>query len=133
MLDTLKTVKKFQQIYNWSKFCSGYIQVGHFDYGPIFSSFGFNEVEGVRLRTGGRTYFGPNDTCAFRAMLLTVLMTINLNTDFLVSGWSIRKKRIILSGGRRDIEQIGASLTTTNDVLGGVLLHHPFFSSGSNA
>jgi hypothetical protein len=27
---------------------------------------------------------------AFRAMLLTVLMTINLNTDFL-SGWSIRK------------------------------------------
>jgi hypothetical protein len=56
-----------------------------------------------------------------------ILMTINLNTDFLVSGWSIRKKRIILSGGRRDIEQIGASLTTTNDVLGGVLLHHPFF------
>jgi hypothetical protein len=45
----------------WSKL-QGYIQVGHFDYGPIFSSFGFNEVEGVRLRTGGRTYFGPNDT-----------------------------------------------------------------------
>jgi hypothetical protein len=30
-----------------------------------------------------------------------------------------RKNRIILSAGnRRDVEQIGASLTTTNDVLG---------------
>jgi hypothetical protein len=37
-----------------------------------------------------------------------------------VSGkWMVDKKnRIIISGGnRRDIEQIGASLTTTNDVL----------------
>jgi hypothetical protein len=30
-----------------------------------------------------------------------------------------QKNRIIISGGnRRDIEQIGASLTTTNDILG---------------
>jgi hypothetical protein len=44
MLDTLKTVKKFQQIYNLVQILgSGYIQVGHFDYGPFFSSFGFNE------------------------------------------------------------------------------------------
>jgi hypothetical protein len=42
MLDTLKTVKKFQQIYNLVQILgSGYIQVGHFDYGPFFSSFGF--------------------------------------------------------------------------------------------
>jgi hypothetical protein len=40
----------------------------------------------------------------------------------------VDKKNELLSGGGRDIEQI-ASLTTTNDVLGGVLLHHPFFSS----
>jgi hypothetical protein len=35
MLDTLKTVKKFQQIYNLLNLGSGYIQVGHFDYGPF--------------------------------------------------------------------------------------------------
>jgi hypothetical protein len=60
-----------------------------------------------------------------------VLMT-NLNTDFLESGWSIRKKNYFVGGNRRDIEQIGASLTTTNDV-GEVLLLPPFFSSGSEA
>ena len=27
----------------------------------FFSIFGYNEVEGLRLRLGGRTYFGQND------------------------------------------------------------------------
>jgi hypothetical protein len=28
----------------------------------LFFQFGYNEVEGVRLRAGGRTYFGTDDT-----------------------------------------------------------------------
>ena len=44
-----------------------------------------------------------------------------------------KKKRIILSGGnRRDIEQIGASLTTTNDVLGRSFASSGLFMSGNN-
>jgi len=63
MLDTLQTVKRFRQLYDLATIlASGYIQKGHFDYGPIFSVIGYNEVEGARLRVGGRTYFGPNDT-----------------------------------------------------------------------
>ena len=63
MLDTLQTVKKFKQIYSLVTILdSGYLPFGHFDYGPIYSTFGYNEVEGVRLRAGGRTYFGPNDS-----------------------------------------------------------------------
>jgi hypothetical protein len=48
--------------------------------------------------------------------------------------WMVdKKRRIILSGGnRRDIEQIGASLTTTNDVLGRSFASSSVFSSGSN-
>ncbi|MDX1471012.1 MAG: DUF5686 family protein, partial [Flavobacteriaceae bacterium] len=64
MLDTLKTVKKFQRLYNLgSILASGYVEFPsiNMDYGPIFSTFGFNEVEGVRIRGGGRTYFGRND------------------------------------------------------------------------
>src|SRR5690606_606974 len=62
MLDTLKTVKKFKQMYDLVAILgSGYIQKGNFDIGPIFSTFGYNEVEGFRLRAGGRTYFGQND------------------------------------------------------------------------
>ena len=48
--------------------------------------------------------------------------------------WMIdTKNRIIISGGnRRDVEQIGASLTTTNDVLGRSFASSSVFSSGSN-
>ena len=134
MLDTLKTVKKFQQIYNLVQILgSGYVQVGHFDYGPIFSSFGFNEVEGVRLRTGGRTYFGPNDT--WRLQGYTAYGFKDDKFKYGLSGkWMVdKKKRVILSGGnRRDVEQIGASLTTTNDVLGRSFASSSVFSSGNN-
>src|SRR5690606_32530069 len=53
-----------------------------------------------------------------------------------ISGkWMIDKKnRIILSGGnRRDIEQIGASLTTSNDILGRSFASSALFASGDNS
>lgn len=134
MLDTLKTVKKFQRLYNLvSILGSGYIQYGNFDYGPIFSTVGYNEVEGVRLRAGGRTYFGPNDS--WRLQGYTAYGFDDNKFKYGISGkWMIDKKnRIILSGGnRRDIEQIGASLTTTNDVLGRSFASSGLFTTGSN-
>jgi hypothetical protein len=134
MLDTLKTVQKFKQLYNLvSILGSGYIQYGNFDYGPIFSTVGYNEVEGIRLRAGGRTYFGPNDL--WRLQGYTAYGFDDNKFKYGLSGkWMIDKKnRIIISGGnRRDVEQIGASLTTTNDVLGRSFASSSLFSSGSN-
>jgi hypothetical protein len=134
MLDTLQTVKKFKQMYNLvSILGSGYVEFKNFDYGPIFSSFGFNEVEGVRLRVGGRTYFGPNDT--WRLQAFTAYGFNDQQFKYGLSGkWMVDKKnRIILSGGnRRDIEQIGASLTTTNDVMGRSFASSALFTTGSN-
>lgn len=112
---------------------SGYIEFKNFDYGPIFSTVGFNEVEGIRLRVGGRTYFGPNDT--WRIQGFTAYGFNDNKFKYGISGkWMIDKKnRIILSGGnRRDIEQIGASLTTTNDVLGRSFASSSLFSTGNN-
>ncbi|WP_278034141.1 DUF5686 and carboxypeptidase-like regulatory domain-containing protein [Flavobacterium nitratireducens] len=134
MLETLQTVKKFKKLYNLvSILGSGYIQFGHFDYGPIFSTFGYNEVEGVRIRTGGRTYFGPNDT--WRLQGYTAYGFDDNKFKYGLSGkWMVDKKnRIILSGGnRRDVEQIGASLTTTNDVLGRSFASSSLFNTSSN-
>ena len=136
MLDTLKTVKKFKHLYNLvSILGSGYIEVPalHIDYGPIFSTFGYNEVEGFRLRAGGRTYFGPDDK--WRLQGYTAYGFDDNKFKYGLSGkWMIDPKtRLILSGGnRRDIEQIGASLTTTNDVLGRSFASSSLFSSGSN-
>ena len=134
MLDTLKTVKKFKQMYNLVTILgSGYIQFGHFDYGPIFSSFGMNDVEGIRLRAGGRTYFGPNDI--WRLQGYTAYGFDDNKFKYGISGkWMIDKKnRIIISAGnRRDVEQIGVSLTTTNDVLGRSFASSSFLASGNN-
>jgi len=134
MLDTLKTVKKFKQMYNLVTILgSGYIQKGNIDFGPIFSTFGYNEVEGIRVRLGGRTYFGPNDK--WRLQAYTAYGFDDNKFKYGLSGkWMVdSKKRIILTAGnRRDVEQIGASLTTTNDVLGRSFASSSLFSSGSN-
>lgn len=134
MLDTLKTVKKFKQLYNYvSILGSGYVEIGNFDYGPIFSTIGNNDVEGLRLRVGGRTYFGSNDL--WRIQGYTAYGFKDDKFKYGISGkWMVDKKnRIIVSGGnRRDVEQIGASLTTTNDVLGRSFASSALFTSGSN-
>lgn len=134
MLDTLKTVKKFKRLYNTVEIlASGYVNYDWFDYGPIYSTFGYNEVERLRLRAGGRTYFGPNDPWRIEGY-----GAYGFGDDkfkFGLSGkWMVDKKsRLIVSGGyRRDVEQIGADLTATNDVLGRSNASSSVFSSGSN-
>ena len=136
MLDTLRTVKKFKRLYNLaSVLSSGYIEFNTLplDYGPIFSTFGFNEVEGTRLRTGLRTYFGRNDLWRLEGFLAYGFKDDKFKYG--ISGkWLLDKKsRLIISGGnRRDVEQIGASLTTSTDVLGRSLASSSVVGSGTN-
>jgi len=136
MLDTLKTVKKFQRLYNvGSILASGYVEFPsiNFDYGPIFSTFGYNEIEGLRLRTGGRTYFGPNDLWRLEGFVAYGFK--DQKFKYGISGkWLLDKKsRLILFGGtRRDIEQIGASLTSSTDVLGRSLASNAVFTANVN-
>jgi hypothetical protein len=136
MLDTLKTVKKFKRLYNLgSILASGYIEFPNIklDYGPIFSTFGYNEVEGIRLRTGGRTYFGPNDLWRLEGFLAYGFRDDKVKYG--ISGkWLIDKKsRLIISGGsRRDVEQIGVSLTTSTDVLGRSFASSAVVGTGAN-
>lgn len=135
MLDTLKTVKKFKRLYNLvSILGSGYIEMDNFDYGPIFSTFGYNDVEGIRVRTGGRTYFGPNDP--WRIQAYTAYGFKDNQFKYGISGKVLldKKNRFIISGGnRRDIEQIGVSLTTSNDLLGRSFASSSLFASGDNS
>ncbi|NJX14500.1 DUF5686 and carboxypeptidase-like regulatory domain-containing protein [Tamlana crocina] len=136
MLDTLKTVKKFKRLYNLgSILASGYIEFNTLplDYGPIFSTFGFNEVEGLRLRTGGRTYFGPNDLWRLEGFVAYGLRDDKFKYG-LSGKWLLDKKsRFIISGGnRRDVEQTGASLTTSTDVLGRSLASSSLVTTSAN-
>ena len=136
MLDTLKTVKKFKRLYTLgSILASGYIEFPsiNFDYGPIFSTLGFNDVEGFRLRSGGRTYFGPNDLWRLEGFVAYGFRDNKFKHG--ISGkWLLDKKsRLTVFGGhRRDIEQIGASLTSSTDVLGRSLASNAVFTAGAN-
>jgi len=135
MLDTLKTVPKFKQIYNLvSILGSGYVEFNNFDYGPIFSTFGKNDVEGWRLRVGGRTFLGGNEP--WRIQGYTAYGFKDNKFKYGASGkWMLNPKSrfTIGAGNRRDVEQIGVSLTTTNDVLGRSFASSSLFASGDNS
>lgn len=122
LLDTLKTVKKFQRLYSWAAtLSSGYYEFDkiNFDYGPIFSTFGFNEVEGTRIRAGGRSYFGYNDPWRIEGYTAYGFKDKKFKYGIQAKALLDKKSRLIISGGnRRDVEQIGASLTATTNVLG---------------
>jgi hypothetical protein len=134
MLDTLKTVPKIKRFYNLvSILGSGYIQVGKFDIGPIFSTLGYNNVEGQRIRLGGRTYFGANDPWRIQGYTAYGFKDDKVKYGINARVMLDKKNRFIVSfGNRRDVEQIGVSLTTSNDVLGRSFASSSFFSSGTN-
>ena len=134
MLDTLKTVPKIKRFYNLvSILGSGYVQVGKFDIGPIFSTLGYNDVEGQRVRLGGRTYFGPNDPWRIQGYTAYGFKDDKVKYGINARVMLDKKNRFIVSlGNRRDVEQIGVSLTTSNDVLGRSFASSSFFSSGTN-
>lgn len=132
MLDTLATVPKFKRLTNLVTILgSGYIEVNNFDLGPIYSIIGTNDVEGLRFRVGGRTYLGGNEP--WRVQAYGAYGTKDNQFKYGVSAkWMVEpKKRVILSvGTKRDIEQIGVSLTSTNDVLGRSFASSAFFTTG---
>ena len=120
MLDTLQTVNKFKQLYSLVEIVdSGFLHFGSLDYGSIYSIIGQNAVEGLRLRAGARTYFNPNDPWRLQAYVAYGFKDEKIKYG-ITGKWMVEpKNRVIISAGnRRDIEQIGASLTTTNDIAG---------------
>lgn len=136
LLDTLTKVTKFKNYYSLvATLSSGYYEFDklNFDYGPIFSTIGFNDVEGLRIKTGGRTYFNYNDP--WRIEGYTAYGFRDKKFKFGLQGKAIinRKNRIIISGGnKQDIEQIGASLTSSKDILGRSNGSSSIVGSGSN-
>lgn len=136
LLDTLKTVPKFKTYYNLvSVLGSGYIEIDkwNLDIGDVYSIFGFNDAEGVRLRAGARTYFGQNDPWRLEGYMAYGFMDKKVKHGFSAKFLLDKKSRLIISGGnRRDIEQLGISLTSTNDVLGRSVASSAIFTVGAN-
>ncbi|WP_074409599.1 MULTISPECIES: DUF5686 and carboxypeptidase-like regulatory domain-containing protein [Aquimarina] len=134
LLDTLKTVKAFKRLYNIGTIlASGYVEFNGFDFGPLFNTIGFNDIEGFRLRAGGRTYFTANDRWRIEGYgaygFKDNKFKYGISGKYLVD----RKSRLIVAAGnRRDVEQLGASLTNTNNVEGRSLASSSVIATGDN-
>ncbi|MBC6998533.1 DUF5686 family protein [Cytophaga sp. FL35] len=136
LLDTLKTVPKFKSYYNLvSILGSGYVEIDkwNMDIGSVYDVFGYNQAEGPRVRLGARTYFGENDLWRLEGYMAYGFtdqkVKYGTSGKFLLD----RKTRLIVSGGnRRDIEQLGVSLTATNDVLGRSIASSSLVTVGAN-
>jgi len=136
LLDTLATVPKFKMYLDVATvLASGYYEIPKYklDFGPVFSTVGYNDIEGLRLRAGGRTYFGPHDKWRLQGYVAYGFKDDKFKYG--ISGkWLLEPKNrvIVHAGNRRDVEQMGASLTATQDVLGRSLASSTLFSSGVN-
>jgi len=134
MLDTLKTVPRFKALYSAaSVLASGYYEVDNFDIGPVFSVFGYNEAEGLRVRLGGRTYFSQNDQWRLEGFGAYGFKDDRFKFGISAKALLNRKNRLTLYAGyRKDVEQTGASLTSSNDVLGRNLASSSLITVGAN-
>lgn len=120
MLDRLNEVPKFKAILKaYRTLGTGYYNINEkIDVGSIYSIFGQNNIEGLRLRLGARTFFSQNDTWRVegygaygfkdRKFKYGAEARIMLNKNNRLS---------IGIGTRRDILQLGSRLTTGEGIM----------------
>lgn len=134
MLDSLQTLPAFKRIYTVTSIAAtGYIDLDGWDIGPVFTLVGYNEVEGLRLRLGARTYFDQHDPWRIEGYTAYGFKDERIKYGLLGKVLLEPENRLILSAGyREDIEQLGASLTNTTDVLGRNLASNSIISVGAN-
>ncbi len=135
MLDTLKTNRRFKQLYSLTEIlASGYWQfIPGFDFGPIYSVIGKNDVEGTRVRIGGRSFVNQSDRFRVNGFLAYGFgdkrFKYGIGARYLLN----RKNRLTVSLAKRnDVEQTGVSLTTSNDALDRSFASAALFSRGEN-
>ncbi|WP_311196076.1 DUF5686 family protein [Antarcticibacterium sp. 1MA-6-2] len=134
MLDTLQSVPAFQRVYTIASIAAtGYLEFKGWDFGPVYSLIGYNDVEGLRLRVGARTYFGPDDPWRIEGYGAYGFKDEKFKYGILGQLMLDPKSRLIASAGyRNDIEQLGSSLTNTTDVLGRSLASSSLLNVGDN-
>ena len=109
MVDTIKEIPAFRTYLDIIQLViTGYHVKGLFEYGPYFTTFSFNPVEGARFRIGGRT----SNKFSTRLMLETYLAYGTLDKRFKYGGGfmyflSKKPRQFIGASYKNDVEQLG--------------------------
>ena len=136
MLDTLKTVPRFNTFAKTASVLgSGFYEIDkwNIDVGNLYDLFGFNEAEGIRTKLSARTFFTQNDPWRVEGYTAYGFRDKKFKYGLAARVMIDKKNRIILYGGnRRDVEQLGINLTTSNDILGRGIGSSTLVSVGAN-
>ncbi|KFC22858.1 hypothetical protein IO90_04650 [Chryseobacterium sp. FH1] len=99
---------------------SGFIHIGNsgIDFGNIFQSFGYNDIEGVRLRGGLRTYRGKHDMWRIQAYTAYGFRDQKWKYGGEAKYMFNKNDRFQIGAGyRKDVLQLGVQLTTDEGIM----------------
>ncbi len=134
-LDSLQQVPRFKRIVKSVEILgSGYWNVWNsIDIGNLYSSVGYNEIEGFRLRGGARTYFTQNDMWRIAGYLAYGFrdhqFKYGAEARFMFNKYN---RFQIGAGTKRDIEQLGVQLTTSDGIMTRSFASSSIISQGAN-
>ena len=135
-LDRLEKTQKFKRLVDlFIIVATGYLEIDswNLDIGNLYNTIGSNDVEGLRLRLGARTYFGRNDP--WRTQGYLAYGTDDEQVKYGISAkWLLnRNSRLKIGVGHtRDVFQLGGQLTVEDGVLDRSFASAALITSGQN-
>ena len=120
MYNELEDNPKYQRIIKTIEIInSGYFNVGGgIDIGNIFQTFGYNDIEGVRLRAGFRTYRGKHDMWRIQAYTAYGFRDQKWKYGAEAKYMFNKTNRFTVGAGHRtDVLQLGVQLTTDEGIM----------------
>lgn len=129
MLGKLQETPKFKRATKiLGTLASGYYNVGkYFSLGNIYSTYGYNDVEGSRIRLGARTFFSQNDNWRIKGYIAYGFRDKGFKYGAEAKYMFNKVNRFTIGiGNRRDIVQLGVRLTNDDAII-------PSTSFGSSA
>lgn len=130
MVDTIQQIRAFRTYVDIvTLFVNGHYEMKYVDLGPYFTAFSFNQVEGVRLRAGGRTNSDFSTRLGLEGYL--AFGTKDKRFKYKAAGrYFISKspRQIISLSAQNDLEQLGQSANAwrTDNILSSVFRRAPF-------
>jgi hypothetical protein len=129
MVDTMKTIPRFRTYVDIvSTIVTGYYEKGMVEFGPYFTTFSFNRVEGARFRLGGRTSDNFSTWVEFEGYTAYGLLDERFKFGLATRGFISKEPRILYKAAyKHDIEQLGQSVNAfrNDNVLGSVFRRNP--------
>ena len=130
MVDTIQQIRAFRTYVDLiTLFVNGHYEMKYVDLGPYFTAFSFNQVEGARLRIGGRTNSDFSTRLGIEGYL--AYGTKDKRFKYKAAGryfMSKSPRQTLSLSAQNDLEQLGQSANAwrTDNILSSVFRRAPF-------